>query len=753
VSILGTRVLRTEDPRFLTGGDRFIDNLPFPGALHVVYVRSTVAHARLTGVDVTDARAVPGVAAVFTGDDIDLEPARPPGMMEQSMVRPWLARGTVRYVGEPVAAVVADTREAAVDAAERVVVEYDALPVVVDPEAALAGDVLLFPEAGTNVAHVIPPRPDPERFAACDVVVTQRIVNQRVAPCPLEVRAAAAVWDDAGRLTQWSCTQGPHGTRDALAAALGVGSDRVRVITPDVGGGFGAKSGDYPEEVLVAWIARRLARPVRWVETRSESMLGLGHGRAQVQVATLGGTRDGRLVAYELRIVQDCGAYPAEGGLLPYMTMRMASGVYRIEKVGVEVHAVATNTVPIVAYRGAGRPEATAAIERMVDVFATETGMDPAELRRRNLVPRDAFPYQTPTRALYDSGDYEGALDRALGAAGYQTLRAEQERRRASGDRRQLGVGLSCYVEITNALRQPEFGSVEVLPDGRAVARTGASAHGQGHDTAFAMLVSERTGIPMDAIEVRHGDTDDVPRGNGTGGSRSLQVGGSAIVGATDRLVERAREVAAAMLEASPDDLLLDKATGRFHVAGTPAIARSWAEIAAHAVHETGGDRFDALFDFEPTGVTFPFGAHVSVVEVDLDTGRVDLLRQIACDDAGTIVNPLIVDGQVHGGIAQGVAQALFEAVVYDDDGNPLTTTLLDYAFPSAAELPSFERVPMETPTPLNPIGAKGIGESGTIGSTPAVQNAVVDALAHLGVRHVDMPATPERVWRAIGSV
>jgi carbon-monoxide dehydrogenase large subunit len=752
VSILGTRVLRTEDPRFLTGGDRFIDNLPLPGALHVVYVRSTLAHARLVGVDVADAVAAPGVVAVFTGDDVDLEAAQPPAMMEQAMVRPWLARGTVRYVGEPVAAVVADTRAAAVDASELVVVEYDPLPVVVDPEAALAGEVLLFPEAGTNVAHTIPFRPDPERFDGCDVVVTQRIVNQRVAPCPLEVRAATATWDSAGRLTQWACTQGPHGTRDALARAFGLDASHVRVVTPDVGGGFGAKAGDYPEEVLVAWLARRLDRPVRWVETRSESMLGLGHGRGQVQVATLGGTRDGRLLAYELRIVQDCGAYPAEGGLLPYMTMRMASGVYRIEKVGVEVHAVATNTVPVVAYRGAGRPEATAAIERMVDVFAREIAADPADLRRRNLVPSDAFPYQTPTRALYDSGDYEEALDRALAAAGYDDLRAEQARRRVDGGTKQLGVGLSCYVEITNAMREPEFGGVEVLPDGRAIARTGTSAHGQGHATSFAMLVSDRTGIPMDAIEVRHGDTDDVPRGNGTGGSRSLQVGGSALVGATDLLVERAREVAAGMLEANPDDLVLDAALGRFHVAGTPSIARTWADVAAHVHEASGGDRFEALFDFEPSGVTFPFGAHVAVVEVDTETGRVELLRHVACDDAGTIVNPLVVDGQVHGGIAQGAAQALFEEVVYDVDGNPLTTTLLDYAFPSAAELPSFERVPLQTPTPLNPIGAKGIGESGTIGSTPAVQNAVVDALAHVGVRHVDMPTTPERVWRSIRS-
>jgi carbon-monoxide dehydrogenase large subunit len=428
----------------------------------------------------------------------------------------------------------------------------------------------------------------------------------------------------------------------------------------------------------------------------------------------------------------------------------MAPGTYTIGNVDVRIDSVVTNTVPVVAYRGAGRPEATAAIERMVDLFAGEVGMDPVEVRRRNLVPADAFPYQSATRATYDSGDYAGALHRALDAAGYDAVRAEQTERRARGDARVLGIGVSCYVEITNPVREPEYGSVEVRPDGSAVARTGTSAHGQGHATAFAMLVSDRTGIPFANIEVRHGDTDDVPRGHGTGGSRSLQIGGSAIVGAADRLVDAARHVAAELLEAAPDDVVVDTERGVFHVAGTPALARSWAEVASAAVADDPDARFLAEFDFDPEGVTFPFGAHVAVVEVDLETGRATLVRHVACDDAGTIVNPLLVEGQVHGGVAQGVAQALYEEVVYDGAGNPLTTNLLDYAFPSAAELPGIERIAMETPTPLNPIGAKGIGESGTIGSTPAVHNAVVDALAHLGVRHLDMPCTPERVWRAV---
>jgi carbon-monoxide dehydrogenase large subunit len=746
VSILGTRVLRTEDPRFLTEGGTYIETVALPGALHVVYVQANVAHAHLTGIDTSAARAMPGVVTVVTADDLDLAPASVPHeRVPAAMARPLLARDTVRFVGELVAAVVAETRTQAVDAAEAVVVDYEPLPVVVDPEHAVAGGPLLFPDAGTNVAFVFPPRAGDELFAECEVVVEQRIVNQRVAPCPLEVRAAASRWEADGRLTHWACTQNPHFTRDDIAATLGIERDRVRVITPDVGGGFGAKHGAYPEELLVPWLARRLGRPVRWVETRGESMVSLGHGRGQVQTATLGGTRDGHLLAYRLRVVQDLGAYPAGATLLPYMTRMMATGVYDIAAVDVEITDVVTNTTPMEAYRGAGRPEATAAIERMVDRFAAEIGLDPVEVRRRNLVTPDRFPFRTPTKATYDSGDYEAALDRALGAAAYGRLRDEQRERRRSGDSRLLGIGCSAYVEITNPQAEPEYGSVEVLADGRAIARTGTSAHGQGHETAFAMLVADRTGIPFECIEVRHGDTDDVPRGHGTGGSRSLQAGGSAIAGAVDVLVAEAAARAAEHLEANPADVVLDAVRGRFHVVGTPARAVTWQELAS-------AEPLRGELDFEPPGATFPFGAHVAVVEVDAETGGVRLLRHVACDDAGTIVNPLLVEGQVHGGVAQGAAQALFEEFTYDDDGNPRTANLADYAFPSAAELPSFERVAMETPSPLNPLGAKGIGESGTIGATPAVQNAVVDALAHLGVLHVDMPCTPERVWRAIAA-
>jgi len=444
--------------------------------------------------------------------------------------------------------------------------------------------------------------------------------------------------------------------------------------------------------------------------------------------------------------VQDSGAYPNFGAFLPLMTRTMLSGVYEIPKVEFKSRSVVTNTNPIVAYRGAGRPEAAAAIERAVDMFAVEIGMDPAEVRRKNLVGKEAFPYTTPTGTVYDIGDYSRALDLALEGAGYEQLRKEQAEQRRAGGPKQLGIGIAVYVEITNGIPGSEFGSVEVLPDGKARVLTGTSPHGQGHETAWSMIVSDQLGIPIEDVEVVHSDTDKVPRGVGTFGSRSLQSGGVAVHQASEQVVARARELAADLLEASADDVVLDKAEGRFHVAGTPAVGKSWSELAGAA----GSDGLTAEADFTAPGPSFPFGAHVAVVEVDTETGLVEVKRMVAVDDAGRMLNPLLVEGQVHGGLAQGVAQALMEEVHYDTDGNPLTGNLADYAMVSATELPTFERIPMETPTPLNPLGAKGIGESGTIGSTPAVQNAVVDALSHLGVRHVEMPTSPQRIWMAL---
>lgn len=745
MSILGTRVVRIEDPRFLTGEGTYIGNLELPGALHLSFVRSTMAHARLVDIDASDALSMPGVVAVWTAKDIDLEPAPPAhGFMNKAIRYPYLAIDTVRFVGDIVAVVVSTDKSLGVDAAETVIIDYDPLPVVLDLDRSLRNEVILHEQAGTNVVLTFAEQSKEDIFANCEVVVELTIENQRLAPAPMEVRSCASQWDGV-RLTQWACSQGAHGARDGIAEALGLEPSAVRVITPDVGGGFGAKSGVYAEEILVGWAARKLNTPVRWTESRTENMLSMGHGRGQRQRTKMGGTKDGRITAYRLDVVQDAGAYAKAGAVLPFMTRMMAGGVYDIASVQFESHSVVTNTTPTVAYRGAGRPEATAAIERTVDEFARVCGKDPADVRRMNYIVPSAFPLTTAMGAKYDSGEYAKALDAALDAAGYHQLRQEQSRRRAAREPLQLGIGLASYVETTNPMGSGDYGSVEITSDGGAIIRTGSSSHGQGHHTAWAMLVSDATGIPFEKIDFRFGDTDDIDRGGGTGGSRSLQVGGSAVKLATDAVVEKARQRAADLLEAAVEDVVIDTVRGAFHVAGSPAPARTWAELLVGVEIS-----LDAEVDYVPEGATFPFGTHVCVVEVDIETGAVGVIRHIACDDAGTIINPLIVDGQVHGGIAQGVAQALLEAVWYDPDGNPITSNLADYGFISAAELPSFERVSMETPTTRNPLGAKGIGEAGTIGSTPAVHNAVIDAVSHLGVTHIDMPCTSINVWNAL---
>ena len=748
MSILGTRVARIEDPRFLKGEGTYIGNLDMPGAVHLTFVRSTMAHAHITSVDVSDAVGMPGVRAVLTGADIDLAPAPAAHpFINQAVTWPYVATDTVRFVGDIVAVVVSDDKATGTDAAEAVIVDYEPLDPVLDMDDSRTDRVLVHPAAGSNTILTFPEKDETDVFADCDVVVELTIENQRVAPAPMEPRACVSRWDD-GRLTHWGCSQGAHNMRDGLIGVFGLEKGGVRVITPDVGGGFGAKTGVYPEDALCAWVARRFDVPARWTETRTENMLGMGHGRAQRQRTRMGGTRDGRITAYRNDVLQDAGAYARGAAVLPYMTRLMASGVYDIEHVRFESHTVLTNTTPTVAYRGAGRPEATAAIERTIDEFARACGIDPAEVRRRNYLRPEQFPLTTKMGANYDNGEYEKALDLALQAAGYADLRAEQARRRASGDPVQLGIGLASYVETTNPMGSGEYGAIEITADGGAIVRTGSSSHGQGHHTAWAMIVSNATGIPYDRIEFRFGDTDDIERGGGTGGSRSLQVGGSAVKLATDQVVEKARQRAADMLEAAVEDVVIDTVRGGFHVQGSPTPVRTWSELMV------GIDApLEAEVDYTPEGSTFPFGSHVCVVEVDTETGSVGVVRHVACDDAGTILNPLIVDGQVHGGIAQGVAQALLEVVSYDPDGNPITSNFADYGIISAAELPSYERIPMETPTPRNPLGAKGIGEAGTIGATPAVHNAVVDALSHLGITHVDMPCTSFRVWSAIQSV
>jgi aerobic carbon-monoxide dehydrogenase large subunit len=756
VSILGTRVVRTEDPGFLTTGGVYTDDVVderLSGACHVFFVRSPIAHARIRSVDASAAREAPGVIAVFTGADLaGLPPLAPPvpDLADGRMTQPLLARDVVRYVGEPVAIVVTEDRYQGEDAAELVSADYDPLPAVVDLAGA-ADDPpsLLFPEAGTNVTATFGDASAlaADLFDGCEVVISRTITNQRVAPVPMETRAAAAAWGGDGRLTAWIPNQGAQGTRSALATMLAIDPARVRVITPDVGGAFGAKFGADPEHAVVCWAARQLGRPARWAETRNENMIAMTHGRAQRQTITMGGSRDGTVTAYRLEILQDCGAYPRFGAFLPALTILMAPGPYAISRAEAVARSVVTTTTPVGAYRGAGRPEATAAVERAIDLFAAEIGMDPSEVRRRNLLPRFTEPHRTAFGALYDSGDYVAALDAALGAAGYAALREEQATRRAAGEVVQLGIGLASYVEITGAGAESgaprENASVEVHPDGSATILTGTSPHGQGHATVWAMLASEELGIPVDRITVTWGDTDLVPEGGGTGGSRSLQQGGMAVQQASRELLGVARERAAAMLEASPADLIFVPERGAFEVAGDPEAAVPLAKLAAE-------EQLMVRTVFIAPGATFPFGAHVAVVDVDTETGKVVLRRVVTVDDAGTVINPLLAEGQRHGGIAQGAAQAFLEEVIYDPDGNPLTASLADYAFLPATEVPSFELADMATPTSYNPLGVKGIGEAGTIGATPAVQNAIIDAVAHLGVRHIDLPATPQRVWQAL---
>ena len=754
-SILGNRVIRKEDPKFLTTGGEYVDDLIdeplLKGAAHVTYVRSTVAHGRITGIDASDALSAPGVIAVYTAADLELQPM--PAAFNPGAKRTLLASDKVRFVGEPVAAVITETREQGEDAAEMVIVDYDVLPALVDMEEAMTSSTLIFDDCGSNVvfdttALGMPDNTGDAFFEGCEVVVKGRFINQRVAPCPLEVRGSAVAWVD-GRLYQWLSTQHAQGAKDGIKAALGLDEAQLRVITPDVGGGFGAKIGVYPEESLLGLMSKKLGRALRWRETRSESMLGMGHGRAQIQYVTIGGTREGKVLAYQMHVLQDCGAWVDMGTILaPFMTRPMSSAVYAFPKVECRTTSIVTNTTPTTAYRGAGRPEATAAAERAMDMFAAEIGKDPADVRRMNLIPKFLDKHTTVIGQTYDVGDYETALDKVLDAADYKSLRAEQAKRRASGDVKQLGIGVSVYVEITGGVPpMGETAKIEVQENGRAIVYTGTSPHGQGHATSWSMIASEQTGIPMDMIDLVWGDTDLVPVGGGTMGSRSLQQGGAAVNLASIELVDKAKALAARLLEANEADIELDRDRGVFHVSGTPAIAKSWADLATAAKGD-GGLSQESRFNAE--GASFPFGAHVAVVEVDTETGKVRHLRHVALDDAGRVLNPLLLEGQIHGGVAQGTAQALLEEVRYDSDGNPITSNLADYAFISAAELPSFEVVHMETPTYLNPLGAKGIGESGTIGSTPAVQSAVVDAVAHLGVRHIDMPTTSERVWSAI---
>ena len=753
-SILGNAVLRREDPSLLTGEDKFCDDMEITGVGYIHFVRSPFAHATLGAINTADAAAMDGVVGVWTADTLEMPTFQNFAMFPETLNRPPLAKGKVRFVGDIVAVVVAESRAAAADAAEAVDVDYEPLPVIVDMEKALDDDApVLFEEYGSNMIFETAIEAEGDPLEGADHVTEARVLSQRLAGVPMEPNGCLAI-PDGDEMTVWISSQNPIAVKDAIVGMCGLDGDKVRVAAPAVGGGFGPKAGAYVEQFITTKLAAELGRPIKWAEERSENMVSMAHGRAMVMYAKLGLTSDGVITGLDADIVADAGSYPAIGAFLTMFTQWMIQGVYRIPKIRYHARSAATNTTFTAAYRGAGRPEATQLLERIIDIAADELGIDPGEIRRKNFLQPEDFPLTTLAGSNYDNGEYEKTLDAALEASDYQGLLAEQARRREAGDSKQLGIGVSSYVEVTApAGLHVEYGAVEVNDDGSVTARVGTSAHGQGHITAFSMIISDMLGVPMDSITVLQSDTSEVPRGAGTMGSRSLQTAGSAVHVASETVLAKAKTLAAHLLEAAADDIVTGN--GGLQVAGVPTSSMSWAELAAAANDESKRpDGMDAglshELDFDGTDATYPFGSHVSVVEVDTETGGVEMVRHIAVDDCGRILNPLLVTGQQHGGIGQGAAQALFEVVGYDGDGNPITSNLMDYGMPSAAELVSFETTNTETPSPRNPLGAKGIGESGTIGSTPAIHNAVVDAVSHLGVRHIDMPLTALAVWTAI---
>jgi carbon-monoxide dehydrogenase large subunit len=753
-SILGAAVKRVEDPRLITGTGTYLDDIEADGALWMAAARSSVPHGELSGVDVAAAREAAGVVSVYVAGDLELNPlpVGAPGL-DQVTRRPLIAANRVRFVGDIVAVVVAESERAAVDAADLIWAEIDPLPAVSTPEEAARADApLLYPELGTNVIY---DRGDVDDtvLAEADLIIEATVANQRLAAVPLEPSGAVAVPREDGGLHIWLGSQAAHAHRRNLAAVLGLDESRIQVTVPDVGGGFGAKIALYPEQALCGAIALELGRPVRWMETRTENLLGMAHGRAQTSRVRLGATDDGRITGISIEVTQDGGAYPLFGSYLPVFSRRMAVGPYAIPRVEFLWKTTVTNTTPVHAYRGAGRPEATMALERALDLLARELDLDPAELRRRNFISPDAFPHTTAVDERYDSGDYEAALDLALKLSEYDRLREEQRRRRANGNRLQLGVGVASYVEITAGGGREDWAAVDVHPDGTATIYSAAVSHGHSHETTFAQIISEVLKIPIDSLNLVQGDTDRIPKSGGTMASRSLQVVGSTILSTGERVLHKARSVFAFHAEAAIDDVVQFD-DGRIGVAGVPSSALTLGELATIAADPSNlpedmepGLREDLTW--EQTEATFPFGTHVSAVEVDTETGDVRILRHVACDDAGTIFNRMVVDGQVHGGAAQGVGQALYEQFLYDE-GNPLTANLTTYLLPSAESLPFFVVGHTETPTPENPLGAKGIGEAATIGSTPAIVNAVIDALAPYGVSHLDMPLTASKIWKAI---
>jgi carbon-monoxide dehydrogenase large subunit len=777
---VGRARTRKEDARLITGRTRWVDNMSLNGLQHLAMVRSPIAHGRITAIDVEAAKRSPGVIAVYTGADLDAEQsglpcAWPINSADEPPRHVSIAVDKVNFAGEIVAVVVARDAASAKDAVELVEVDYADLPPVLDMEEALAdGATVIHDSHGSNKWVYFPfdsveagatsgPTAD-EAIAASDVVVKRRFIQQRLIPAFMEPRSV--VVDPTGeQLTMWSSTQIPHVTRTMLGLTLGLPEHKIRVVAPDVGGGFGGKLQIVPEEILAVLVARRHGKPVKWTETRSESLLSAHHGRDQIQDITIAAKRDGSVTALKIELTADMGAYfglftPA----IPVFGAFIGPAVYKVPSYFYSCTDVFTNKTPTDAYRGAGRPEVTFAVERIMDELAVELGRDPMELRRQNWITNTEFPYTNAGGLTYDSGNYEAATDKAMRTFDYAGLRAEQAERRAANDRIQLGIGISVFTEMCGLAPSRllgalgagaggwEHAAIRMLPTGKVEVVTGSSAHGQGHETAWSQIAADQLGVPFEDIEVLHGDTQVSPKGLDTYGSRSLPVGGTAVVKCAEKVVAKAKRVAAHLLEASEDDIEFER--GRFSVRGTDAGTTiqdvALATFTSHNFPEGMEPSLDSEYTFDPENFSFPHGTHLAAMEVDTETGRVRLRDYVCVDDIGSVVNPLIVEGQMHGGLAQGIAQALFEEATYDEQGTLTTGTFVDYTLPSAADLPSFRTDRTETPATSNPLGVKGVGEAGTIASTPAIVNGVIDAVRHLGVSDVRMPCTPQRVWRAI---
>lgn len=765
---MGVRIRRREDPALITGEGKYTGDLQLEGMVYMAVVRSPYPHAHVRSIDASAAQAMPGVLTVLTGAElnpqitdvlpVDIAVSGPGYSNGHETPRSVLATNKVRCVGDPVAIVVAENRYLAADAADAVVVDYDPLPGISDPEQALAaGAPLLYEEWGTNQAFRWQDSGGDvdAAFANAEKIVELRLVNQRLIPSAMEPRAVVARYDSAtDSLTIWTSTQIPHGIKNNVAPLLGMAPDNLRVIAPEVGGGFGAKSNVYAEEVLVPFLAKHLGRPVKWVATRGEDYLTTSHGRDQINLVRLAADQTGRVHGVDLKVIANCGAYysrvmPA----IPTLTALMMTGVYDIPNARCEAIGVMTNKGINEPYRGAGRPEAAYMIERAMDLLADELGLDPIAVRQCNFIAPDKFPYKAALGANYDSGDYASNLNALLAVVDYPALRAEQARRRAAGGKL-MGIGLATYVEICG-FDPSESAVVTVDQQAKVTVLSGTSPHGQGHKTAWTQIVADMLQIPPEDITVIHNDTALVPKGFGTYGSRSAAMGGSAVWKNSETVRERAKQIAAHLLEAAVADVTLEN--GRFHVVGSPAVAVGWQEVAAAAYSDMapadGQGELSAGEDFASADQNYPFGAHLAVVEIEPATGQIQIVRYVTMDDCGRVINPMLVEGQVHGGIAQGVGQALLENAVYDERGTLLSGSLMDYNLPRADNFPHFETNRTETPSPLNPLGAKGIGEAATIGSTPTIVNAVVDALSHLGVHHLDMPLTAEKIWRVLQAV